>query len=107
MLAALWAQAALASAPQRAPALPPPGRPHLAALPAQLITWQVLPPGAAQVQPLVEAFFVLADVRHKLRPAEELEAGERSRDESGRRGRGCAGGRLALREVAGGELILC
>lgn len=32
---------------------------------------KVLPPGAAQVQPLVEAFFVLADVRHKLRPPPE------------------------------------
>lgn len=35
---------------------------------------QVLPPGAAQVQPLVEAFFVLADVRTKLKaPADEAD----------------------------------
>lgn len=38
---------------------------------------KVLPPAAAQVQPLVEAFFVLADVRHKLRPAEEAESAGR------------------------------
>ncbi len=32
---------------------------------------KVLPPGAAQVQPLVETFFVLADVGTKLRPLPE------------------------------------
>lgn len=58
-----------------------------AAPPAPCPPLQVLPPGAAQVQPLVECFFVLADVRHKLRPAEELDAAERSRADSGR----CAG----------------
>jgi hypothetical protein len=30
---------------------------------------KVLPPGAAQVQPLMEVFFVLADIRGKLQPA--------------------------------------
>jgi hypothetical protein len=38
---------------------------------------KVLPPGAAQVQPLVEVFFVLADVRSKLKPPPEEGAVDR------------------------------
>lgn len=53
-----------------------PAHPTHAPTPPRAIL-QVLPPGAAQVQPLVEAFFVLADIRHKLRPADEAEASAR------------------------------
>jgi E3 ubiquitin-protein ligase HUWE1 len=39
---------------------------------------KVLPPAAAQVQPLVECFFVLADVQSKLKPPAEGDKGQLS-----------------------------